>query len=81
MPLSSTSGPGPGYWLTEHIRTKKIRKKDVCSAAGIKYKTLRSYTKGLTTPTLTADQWQGFAKGLQIPLMDLMKKFMASPSN
>ncbi|MFG6101232.1 hypothetical protein U2F10_03195 [Leptothoe sp. EHU-05/26/07-4] len=77
MPLSSASG----HWLTQHIRTKKIRKKDICSAANIQYKTLRSYCAGVTVPTLTADQWQGFAEGLQIPLMDLMKKFMASPSN
>lgn len=69
-----------GSWLAQRIESRNLRKKDVCSCANIKYKTLRSYIAGATTPTLTAQQWFGLARVLDIDLIDLMDKFMSSDS-
>lgn len=70
-----------GAWLTQRIKSQKLLKKDVCAKAGIKYKTLRNYLDETTVPTLTAEQWWGFAEALQIDLKILMGKFINKTSD
>ncbi len=77
IPLQAES---PGSWLKYRIESQGLLKKDICAGANIEYKTLRSYINNDTTPTLTANQWFGFAEALQIDLKILMHKFTQTTS-